>query len=182
MEGEYCTKHRRLSVTQPENTPNNNLSSSTMASRSAQSSYDPYHLSSDNDNYFMPNKVAEMTPGCSDRAGRSLTALRLYLNSPPRFQRKWGQINPNLNDYHSDPLQSCSTFRLPDITNWWRQQDETCSKYPNLSNVAWDIFSIIPHSVGVEASYYLGRDLIGWRQSRTTRKALYEKVVVRQGA
>jgi hypothetical protein len=130
----------------------------------------------------MPNKVAEMTPGCSDRAGRSLTALRLYLNSPSGFQQKWGQINPNLNDYHSDPLEICSTFRLPDITNWWRQHDETRSKYPNLSNVACDIFSIIPHSVGVEASYYLGRDVIGWRQSRTTRKALYEKVVVRQGA
>ena len=48
-----------------------------------------------------------------------------------------------------------STFRLPDITDWWRQQDETHSKYADLSNVAGDILSIIPLHVGVEASVSL---------------------------
>jgi len=56
------------------------------------------------------------------------------------------------------------------------------SKYANLSNVARDIFSIIPHSVGVEAISSLGRDVIGWRQSTTTGETLREMVVVRQYA
>jgi len=36
-------------------------------------------------------------------------------------------------------------------------------KYADLLNVARDIFSIIPHGVGVEASFSPGRDEISWR-------------------
>ena len=46
--------------------------------------------------------------------------------------------------------------------------------------MAWDFLSVIPHGVGVEASFTLGRDVIGWRQSKTTGETLWEKVVVRQ--
>jgi hypothetical protein len=70
VENEYCTKHRQLPVTKLENTPNNNFSSSAMASRSGQSSYAPYDLPSDDDEYLMPNNVAETTLGRSDRAAR----------------------------------------------------------------------------------------------------------------
>jgi len=56
------------------------------------------------------------------------------------------------------------------------------SKYPDLSNVALNIVSIIPHGVGVEASFSLGRDVIGWRQSKTAGETLRKKVVVRQFA
>jgi len=48
--------------------------------------------------------------------------------------------------------------------------------------VVRDIFSIIPHGVGVEASCSLDRDVIVWRQSKTTGETLREKVVVRQFA
>jgi hypothetical protein len=91
----------------------------------------------------------------------------------------WGQINPNLNDYHSDQVQFSSTFCIPDITNWCRQQQEMHSKYADLTNVARAIFSIMPHGVGVEDSFSLGRDDIGSRQSKTTGETLREKVVVR---
>jgi len=122
MENEYCVKHRRLPVIKSDNTLNNNLSSFEMASRSGQSSYDPYDLSSDDDEYLMPTNVAETTPGRSDYAARLLTAARLYLNSPPELPQNWGQINPNLNDYHSDPMAISRTFWLPDITDWrWQQ-------------------------------------------------------------
>jgi len=151
-----------------------------MSSRSGQSSYDPYDLSSDDEEYLMPNNVAEMTPGQSDRAARLLTATRLYLNSPPELPQTWGQINRNLNDYHSDPMEISSTFWLPDITDRWRQQEEMHSKYAYLSNVACNIFSIIPHGVGVEASFSLGRDVIRWRQLKTTSETLRGKVLVRQ--
>jgi len=54
--------------------------------------------------------------------------------------------------------------------------------YPDLSNVVRNIFSIIPHAVGVEASFSLSLDVIGWRQSKTTGQTLCEKVIVRQFA
>ena len=54
-----------------------------MVSRSGQSLYDPYVLSSDDVEYLMPNTVAETTPGQSDHAARLLTAASVNLNSPP---------------------------------------------------------------------------------------------------
>jgi hypothetical protein len=48
--------------------------------------------------------------------------------------------------------------------------------------MARDIFSIIPHGVRVEACFSLGRDVIGWRQSKTMGETLWENVVVRQFA
>jgi hypothetical protein len=96
-----------------------------MAPRSGQSSYDPYDLSSDDDEYLMANNVAEMTPIRSDRAVLLFTAARLYLNSPFELQQIWGQINPNFNDYHTDPMEISCTFWLPHFTDWWRPQEES---------------------------------------------------------
>jgi len=79
-------------------------------------------------------------------------------------------------------MEISSTFRLPDITNWWRQQEEMNRKHTDLTNVAHNIFSIIPHGVGVEASFSLGRDVSGWRQSKTTGETLRKNVIVRQFA
>jgi len=63
VENEYCAKHRCLPVTKPKSLPNNNLVSSAMASSSGQSSCDAYYLSSDEEEFLMPNNVAKMTPG-----------------------------------------------------------------------------------------------------------------------
>jgi len=95
---------------------------------------------------------------------------------------KWGQIHPNLNDYHSDLVEISSTFWFPDNTDWWRQQEETHSMYADLSYVSRDIFSIIPHGVWVEASVSVGRNDIGWRQSEATAETRCDKVIVRQFA
>jgi len=111
-----------------ETVPINNLLPCAMASGSYQSSVDPYDLSSDDEEYLTHNKVAETTPGRSDRAARLWTAARLYLNSPPEATKTWGQIDPNLNDYHPDPMEISSTFWILDITEWWRQQQQTHSK------------------------------------------------------
>jgi len=54
--------------------------------------------------------------------------------------------------------------------------------YANFSNVARDIFSTIPHGVGVEASFSVGQNVIGWTLSKTTGEMLGEKVIVRQFA
>src|SRR5882757_8255213 len=63
VENEYCEKHRGLPVTKSDNTLNNNPRSFEMASRPGQSSYDPYNLSRNGDEYIMSTKVAETTPG-----------------------------------------------------------------------------------------------------------------------
>jgi hypothetical protein len=76
-------------------------------------------------------------------------------------------------------MEISSTFWLLDITDLWGQQEEMHSKYTDLSNVARNIFSNIPHRVGVEACFSLGRDVICWRQSKITGETLREKVVVR---
>ena len=104
------------------------------------------------------------------------------MNSPAEAPKDWGQINPNLNDYHFDPMEISSTFWLLDINDWWLQQEETHSKYTDLSNVAQSIFFIIPQGVGVEARFSPGRNVIGWRLSKTTGETPYETVVVRQFA
>jgi len=182
VENEDCAKHGRVPVNELETIPSSNLVPSPMASGSNHSSVDPYDSSSDDEEYLTPTNMAETTPARSDRAARLSTAARLQSNSPPEAPKNWGQINPNLNDYHSDPMEISSTFWIPDITDWWRQQVETHSQYADLSNVVRDIFSIIPHGVGVEDSFSLGRDVIGWRQSKTTGETLREKVIVRQFA
>jgi len=110
VENEYCAKHRRVPVNKFETVQNSNFVPTETASGSYQSSVDPYDSSSDDEEYLTPNDVAEMTPGRSDPAARLLTAARLYLNSPPEAPKNWGQINPNLNDYHSDPMEISSTF------------------------------------------------------------------------
>jgi len=74
------------------------------------------------------------------------------------------------------------TFWLPDITDWWRQQEQMHSKYADLSNEAHDKLSPIAHGVGVKASFSIRRDVVGWRQSKTTGETLQEIVVVRQFA
>jgi len=127
----------------------------------------------------MPNNVVETTPRLSDCAAPSLTAAKLHLNLLPESPKNWGQFNPNLDNYHSDAMAISSTLRIPDITDWWWQPEETQSRYTNLSNVAADIFCIIPHGIEAEASFSLARDVIGWTQSRTTGGTLRKKVIVR---
>jgi hypothetical protein len=116
-----------------------NLIPAAMASRSYQSSFDRSDLSSDDEEYGTTKNVAETTSGQSIHALRRFTTTRLYLNSPPDALKNWGQINPNLNVYHCNPMEISRTFCIPDITDWWRHQEETHSKYADLSNVALHI-------------------------------------------
>jgi len=178
----YWAEHRQMSVSKPKNVPHGNIFPSAKTSALCQSSDDPYDLFSIDVEYLTPESVVETTPGQSNHAACLLTAARLHLNSPPEAPQHWGQINPNLNDYHSIPIEISSTSWLPDITDWWCQPEETHSEFPNLSNVACNIISIISHGVVVEASCSLGRDVIGWRQSKTTGEMLQEEVVLRQCA
>jgi len=59
VENEYCAKHRHVPVNELQSLPSSNHISSATASRSCRSSFDPYHLSSDDQEYLTPNNVAE---------------------------------------------------------------------------------------------------------------------------
>jgi hypothetical protein len=109
----------------------------------------------------MPKYVAEMTPGRGNCAARWLIVTKLYLNSLAEVPKYWAQINPYSTDCYSNPIEISRIFQLPNITDWWHLQEETPSMYADLSNVARAIFSIIPHDIGVEASFSLRRDVIG---------------------
>jgi len=180
MENEYCAKHRHVPVNKIECAPRSNCIPSAMGTGSHESSFDSYDLSFNDEEYVMPNNVAETTPGCSERAACLLTVARCYLNSLPEAPKNREQINLNHNDHHSDQMGISSTFSIPDITEWWHQKEETYLKYTNICNSSRDIFSMVPHSVGVDIRFSLGRDVIGGRQSKTTGETLRVKVTVCQ--
>jgi len=152
LENENCARRRRVPVNTHKRLPKSNLILSGTRFGSCQSSRDPYDMSRDDEEYLTLNNVAETTPGRSDRTARLLTSNRLHLNLPPEAPMNWGQIDPNLYDYHSDPMEISNTFWSPDIAICWCHQEETHSKYADLSNIAHDKFSIITHCPGVEAS------------------------------
>jgi len=158
VENEYCAKHWRVPVNKFQTIPSSNPVPSATASGSYQSSFDSYDSSSDGEEYLKPNNVAETTPWRSDGAARLLTAARIYLNPPPEAKLNCGQILPNLNDYNSDPIEISSTFWIPDITSWCRQQEETHSKYADLCNVACDIFPIIGQFARANTGILAGTD------------------------
>jgi hypothetical protein len=70
VENEYCAKHLRVPINKLQSLLSSNHISSATASRSCQSSVDPYDLSSDDEEYLMPNNVAGTIPGRSNRAPR----------------------------------------------------------------------------------------------------------------
>jgi len=179
VENEYCMIHQPMSVIKPANVQHSHFFPSAKTSEFAESWFVAYHSSSDDDEFWMPKCVSQLSPGQCNRATPRLTVARLYLNSAPESPKNWGQVNPNVNEYHSHSMKISSTFWFPDIARWWHQQEDMHWQYADPSNVARKIFSIISHIVAMEASYYFERDTIGRGQSKTTVEMLLYKVVVR---
>jgi len=175
----HWAKNRQLYIVTPKRIPRNTLFPSTMASGSAQSSIEPYDLSSDDEESLTAKVVAKMTPGWSNCTACLLTATTLYLNSSPESPKNWEQVNLNYNDYHYDPMEIRSTFWKMHIIDRWCQHEEMHSKYTDLSKVTRHIICITQPGVGVDASCSLGQVVICWRQSKTTGQTLGEKVIVR---
>jgi len=182
VENEYHAKHRHMLVNTPESVWGNKLVPSARPSGSSQSSIDPYDLSGNDEEYLMPNNLAETTSGRSDCASRRLTAARLHLNQLSGAPKNRGQMITNVNDYHSNPMEISCVFVIQDITDWLSQPEEQHSRYCNLSNMAGNNFSTMTHGVWVEARLSLERDVINRRQSKMTHKTLRERAVVRQFA
>jgi hypothetical protein len=70
VENEYCDKHQCAPLNKVKTVPTSNLIPSATATGSYQSSFHSYDLSSDDEEYFMPNNVPETTPGRSNRTAR----------------------------------------------------------------------------------------------------------------
>jgi len=79
-------------VRKPETVPSNNLIPSSMASWSGQWSFDSYESSSDVEQDWMRNNVAETASARSDRVACLLTATRSYLNSLPGSPKNCGKV------------------------------------------------------------------------------------------
>jgi len=124
VENENCAKHRHLPVNKPESITSCNLVPSAAASRSGQSFFDRYDVCSNDEEYLTSDSVSEMRPSRSDCAVPLLRAARLHFNSLPEAPKNLVQIIPNLNDYHSDPMEMNSIFWIPNITDWWHQQED----------------------------------------------------------
>jgi len=74
-------------INEPDSVPSSNLVPSAMASGFCQLSFDPYEVTSDDEEYLMPINVAETTPGLSNHIARLLITVRLYSNSTPEAPR-----------------------------------------------------------------------------------------------
>jgi len=125
----------------------------------------PYCLSSNDEEYLTATSAAEMTLRWSDCTASVLAAARLYLSPLVEAPTNWGQVNAYLKDSHTDCMEIDHALWLPDITNWWSQQEEMHSKYIDFSCVACGIFSIIPHCDRAEARFPL-RETVSARDSK----------------
>jgi len=93
VEDKYGVKHRWIPVIGPKNLPGSNFLPSPKASGLGQLCFDPYDLSSDDEEYITPKSVADTTPRQSDWKVCILTAARLYMNSLPEAPNNLGQVN-----------------------------------------------------------------------------------------
>jgi len=123
------------------------------------------------------------TPRTASRKSLLMQQARQYLANGRANIQSWQHDYPLGEEQMSnDPEEMTASFWYPDVAGWWLKQETTMGEYRDLAKMARDIFSVMPHGVGVEASFSLGRDIISWRQSRTKGSTLQQKVVVRQWA
>jgi len=108
VKNEYCAWYWRFPVIKPKSVPNNNQFSSTLACRSGEPSYDVYDLCSGNEEYIMPNNVAETMPGRSNSIVHWSIAAVLWMNLTPQSPKHGGQRNSTRNDYLSGWIEFSS--------------------------------------------------------------------------
>jgi hypothetical protein len=79
--------------------------------------------------------MAVTTLGRTHRAARLSSATRNYFNSPPEALTNWGQINPNLKDYHFNQMKNGGPFWILDITSWCiSNKPSFCQEHPGVSD------------------------------------------------
>ena len=79
-----------------------------------------------------------------------------------------------LDDYFKLPLED---FKTCDPLHWWSARK---AQFPNLSQLARDIFSIPGSAVGVERVFSSGRDTIALRRARLKPETIRTLMVLKQ--
>ena len=112
---------------------------------------------------------------------RLMEVARKYIKSVNADPAALGQHPPKTDNLKSEnPQELTAAFWKPDVAAYWQEHEDSCTEYAPLARMARDVFSVIPHGIGVEASFSLGCDVLGWRQCRTSGDMLQKKVIVRQ--
>jgi hypothetical protein len=90
VENEYCAKHPVVHVTKSDSIPSNNSISSVRASRWSELSYNPYHLSSDNEKYQMAENRTKQGPD---------QAITQHVNCQPPGSLSIRHLNENRTEH-----------------------------------------------------------------------------------
>jgi hypothetical protein len=88
-----------MSITNPDHDQPSTFFPTGNASGLGQSSFDPYELSSNDDEYLTPKCMTGMPSGRTGHAAHLLTVARLNLNRPPASPKNWGLVNHKVHDY-----------------------------------------------------------------------------------
>ena len=92
-----------------------------------------------------------------------------------RFKRAvMHNATDELDDYFKLPLED---FKTCDPLHWWSARK---AQFPNLSQLARDIFSIPGSAVGVERVFSSGRDTIALRRARLKPETIRTLMVLKQ--
>ena len=86
---------------------------------------------------------------------------------------------------NDDPGKVTISWFEPGPDGYWRKIASMPAqgdiKYlQRVEQMARDIFSCVPHGVGVESSFSIARNVISWKQSRMTANTLKSNMIVRQ--
>lgn len=139
-----------------------------------------------------PDGCIVRTPGNVERK-RYLDAAVDYINGDRLrksaaheefFGRKAGNLN-DLEEENQDPTRITVSWFNPTPDNFWRQvSSPSLSQHHQyllpVEQMARDIYSCVPHGVGVESSFSIGRNVLSWKQSRMTASTLQSMIVTRQ--
>ena len=179
-----CAPKARMEDLNSGETKMDAMYNSSSTSRSA--SPDVAYFSESSDDYSHGPDTPAYPPITSARDLRQVRMMEVaskYINSVNADPAALGPHPPKTDNLKFDnPQELTATFWRPHVTAYWRVQEDSSTEYAPLARMAGDVFSVIPHGVGVEASFSLGQDVAGWRQCRTSGDTLQKKVVVRQFA
>ena len=141
----------------------------------------------------------EYPDGCIDRTQGNVERKR-YLDAAVEYingerlrtgtarEEFFGSKAGNLNDLEAendDPGRVTVTWFRPTPDSFWRQVSsprfDRQHKYLLLvERMARDVYSCVLHGVGVASSFYIGRNVLSWKQSRMTAATLQAMIVTRQ--
>jgi len=110
---------------------------------------------------------------------RQLEYARLYITSAHIKKPETSGMpeEPSIDDPHG-PSQLF--FRGDPLEYWKKEEAKQNLDAAPLTAMARDVFSVIPHSTGVESSFSVARMAVSWQQARMGPEHLREYMLVRQ--